>query len=71
MQTFSSLKRFEYNEADLVDLRHLENLIERVRTAITLILYAWLDDKDFLKKDQVEKFFSVRTCLDLDISEET
>ena len=61
----------EYNEADLEDLRHLENLIERVRSAITLILYAWLGDKDFLKKEEVEKFFSVRTRPDLDISKET
>lgn len=61
----------KYGEADLEDLRHLQNLIEHVRSAIALMMYAWVNDKDFLRKGLVEKFFNMRSDLDSDTSKRT
>ena len=71
LPSYGILIPLEYGLADLQDLRHLQNLIEHVRSAIALIMYAWVGDKDFLRKELVERFFSMRFNLNSNTSNET
>ena len=70
LPSYGILIPLEYSETDLEDLKHLQSLIEHVRSAIALMMYAWVNDKDFLRKELLERFFSRRSNLNSDTSKE-
>ena len=47
----------EYDEKDLEDLEHLNDIIGHTRVAVTVITYVWSIDKDFVDREAFCKHF--------------